>query len=368
MAISPLSGQPDGGAPLQDRDLRKTAINPDFWYPLLRSRRLKPAAVVSVHFGDQPIALIRTKSGKLFALEDRCAHRQVPISAGVVEGETVRCCYHGWTYDCSGRCVNIPYVGHSELIPRGVRSYPCREEYGLIWVFPGNAERADSVLFPDVPAWRDPHYKTRYLDHEVGCHYSFLHENLMDMNHQFLHRRIMAKIRTTFLGLREGEDWVEVDYTFSRIGKQPLGEKFMLGRRPDTPDPDEPNDLMTVRTQYPYQILKFWTDGSEHPALDLWITYVPVDAEQRRNRTFALMNIRKPTVPGLMELLWPFIVWFTNGIFAEDKWVVEMEQAAFERQDGDENQEIFPVILSVRNLLLRKGVPMSTAELQPSAG
>lgn len=339
------------------QDLRKTGIHPDHWYPLLRSAKLKPGKVLGVTFAGEPIMLTRTATGRVFALEDRCAHRQVPLHAGVVNGECIQCCYHGWTYDSSGRCVNIPYVGRSDAIPRGVRAYPCREAYGLIFVFPGRAERAEAAPFPDVPAWSDRRYKTRYLDHEVACHYSFLHENLMDMNHQFLHRRIMASIRTGFLGVREGEDWVEVDYTFSREGKQPVGEKFMLGRRPN-PNATRPQDLMTVRTQYPHQILKFWTAGSSDPALDLWITYVPVDREQHRNRTYALMNIRRPGIPGLMELLWPFIIWFTNGIFAEDKWVVEMEQDAFNTQGADWNQEIFPVIQKVRSLLLRKGIPL----------
>ncbi|MBI2993604.1 MAG: aromatic ring-hydroxylating dioxygenase subunit alpha [Gammaproteobacteria bacterium] len=343
--------------PVERRDLRKTGIHPDHWYPLLRSRRLKPGRAAGVTFAGEPIVLVRTATGRLYALEDRCAHRQVPLHAGVVNGECIQCCYHGWTYDHAGHCVNVPYVGKSESVPRGVRSYPCREAYGLIYVFPGRPERAQSAPFPDVPAWRDRRYKTRYLDHEVECHYSFLHENLMDMNHQFLHRRIMASIRTGFLGMREGEDWVEVDYTFARQGRQPVGEKFMLGRRPD-PNAVRPQDLMTVRTQYPHQTLKFWTAGSADPALDLWITYVPIDREQRRNHTYALMNIRRPGVPGLMELLWPFIVWFTNGIFAEDKRVVEMEQDAFDAQGADWNQEIFPVIQQVRALLLRKGVPL----------
>lgn len=357
MSVPPLSGSlaTVGAAGLQD--LRRTGIHPDHWYPLLRSKKLKPGRAVGVTFAGEPIVLVRTASGRLFALEDRCAHRQVPLHAGVVSGEHIQCCYHGWTYDRTGHCVNIPYVGRSDAVPRGVRSYPCREQYGLIFVFPGRADAAAAAPFPDVPAFADRHYKTRYLDHEVDCHYTFLHENLMDMNHQFLHRGIMATIRTTFLGLREGEDWVEVDYTFSRSGKQPVGEKFILGQRP-YPSAQRPRDLMTVRTQYPHQILKFWTAGSEHAALDLWITYIPVDREQRRNHTIALMNIRKPGVPGLIELLWPFIVWFTNGIFAEDKWVVEMEQRAFDSQGADRNQEIFPVIQKVRALLLRKGIPI----------
>ena len=339
-------------------DLRKTGIHPDHWYPLARSGDVKAGKAIGRTFAGDPIVLVRTEGGKLFALEDRCAHRQVPLHQGVDDGECIQCCYHGWRYDGTGQCVSIPYVGKSDRIPKGVRSYPCREAYGLIFVFPGDADKAATAFFPDIPAHADPHYKTRYLDDEVKCHYSFLHENLMDMNHQFLHRRIMSKIQTTFLGIREGDDWVEVDYTFARIGKQPVGEKVMLGLRPEPTD-ERPKDLMTVRTRYPNQILKFWTAGSETPALDLWITYVPVDSLQRINHTYGLINIRKPSIPGLLDALWPFIIWFTNGIFEEDRWVVEMEQAAFDAQGADWNQEIFPVILKVRDLLTRKGVPIS---------
>ena len=339
------------------QDLRKTGINPDNWYPLARTCDLKPGKAMGKLFAGEPVVLVRTQNGKLFALEDRCAHRQVPLHEGVVTGECIQCCYHGWQFDGSGKCINIPYVGKSDRIPRGVKSYPCREAYGLIFIFPGDRGKIDSAFFPDIPVYGNSRYKTRYLDDEVKCHYSFLHENLMDMNHQFLHRRIMSKIQTTFLGLREGEDWVEVDYTFSRTGKQPMGEKVMLGMRPE-PSQGRPKDLMTVRTQYPNQILKFWTAGSENPALDLWITYVPVDQQQRVNHTFGLINVRRPGIPGLLDVLWPFIIWFTNGIFEEDRWVVEMEQAAFDTQGADLNQEIFPVILKVRDLLIRKGIPL----------
>jgi Rieske [2Fe-2S] domain len=43
-----------------------------------------------------------------FALDDRCAHRQVPLHLGVVAGGQIKCDYHGWPYECSGRCVNVP--------------------------------------------------------------------------------------------------------------------------------------------------------------------------------------------------------------------------------------------------------------------
>ncbi len=346
------------GQSTQTSDLRKTGSHPDYWYPLARTRDLKNGKTLGVSFAGEPIVLVRPKTGQVYALEDRCAHRQVPLHCGVVHGEHLQCGYHCWTYDQTGACIGVPYLGKEQPRPKGVRSYPCREAYGLIFVFPGAEEKLADAVFPDVSLEDDPHYQTRYLDRKVNCHYSFMHENLMDMNHQFLHRRLMGGIRTVFLGLRERDHALEVDYTFSRVkGSQPIGEKLILGSSKQTSDGPK-HDVMTICTDYPYQTLKFWTAGSTEPALNLWNVYVPVDREQRTNHTFGLMMIRKPSFPGLIHLLWPFIVWFTDGIFAEDRWVVEEEQKAFDRQGADWNQEVFPAIQNLRALLRREGVSL----------
>lgn len=340
------------------RDLRKTGLDPDFWYPVTRSTAVKRGKTYGVTFAGDPIVLVRPQEGAVFALENRCAHRQVPLDAGVVCPKGLQCGYHGWTYDATGRCVSVPYLGKDKTKPNGVRSYPCREEYGLIFIFAGDAALAPTVPFPDIPSFADPNYKTRFLNRQVACHYSFMHENLMDMNHQFLHRRLMGSIQTRFLGLRPASDKVEVDYTFSRVGGgQHIGEKFILGKRSEATE-DRAKDLMTIATEYPYQTLRFWTAGSNEPALDLWNVYIPVDAAQRVNHTFGLMMIRRPGIPGLINLLWPFIVWFTESIFAEDRTIVEAEQRAFDRQGEDCNQEIFPVVNALRTLLLDRGVPI----------
>ncbi len=59
------------------------------------------------------------------------------------------------------------------------------------------------------------HTRTRRFGKEVACHYTFMHENLMDMNHQFLHRRTHGKVVPRYLGSRAGERWIEVDYSFA---------------------------------------------------------------------------------------------------------------------------------------------------------
>jgi phenylpropionate dioxygenase-like ring-hydroxylating dioxygenase large terminal subunit len=353
------TAQADSSVSKKPQDLRKTGIHPDYWYPISRSKDVKKGKPVGASFAGEPIVLVRTESGALFALEDRCAHRQVPLHAGVVCGEQLQCGYHRWTYDQTGRCVTIPYLNKDKSRPNGVRSYPCREAYGLIFVFPGDASKKAEVPFPEVPSANDPRYKTRYLDRRVNCHYSFMHENLMDMNHQFLHRRLMGRIKTIFQELRTDENWIEADYTFARTaGRQPLGEKFMIGKRPQ-PTEQRAKDLMTIRTEYPYQTLKFWTAGSQEPALDLWNVYIPVDREQRINHTYGLMMIKRPSIPGLIHVLWPFITWFTDSIFAEDRWIVEEEQKAFDAQGADWNQEVFPVMRALKKLLTEQGIPLS---------
>jgi hypothetical protein len=192
-----------------------------------------------------------------------------------------------------------------------------------------------------------------------------MHENLMDMNHQFLHRSLMGSIRATLLDVREGDDWLEADYTFRRTeGRQALGERFISGGKPG-----EDADLMTIRTGYPYQTLKYWTAGARdaEPALDLWNAYMPLDRAQHRNQTYGLIMIRKPGIPGLIHLLWPVIVLFTEGIFGQDRAIVEAEQRAYLAQGFDGNQEVFPVIQRLKTLLARCGTPMSGTDPAPRA-
>jgi phenylpropionate dioxygenase-like ring-hydroxylating dioxygenase large terminal subunit len=348
---------PEGDVP----PTRNTGLDPDFWYPVARSRNLKPGKTLAVTFAGTEIVLVRPESGAPYALEDRCAHRQVPLSQGVVKGDQLLCGYHGWAYDCSGACVSIPYLDRGRTLPNGVRGYACREAYGFVFVFPGNQDLADVTPMPELPFYGDRRYKTRVLDREIACHYSFMHENLMDMNHQFLHRSLMGRIRAKLLDVREGKDWLEADYSFGRTeGKQSFGERLIIG----TNNSDKYVDLMTIRTGYPYQTLRYWTDGKreEPPALDLWNAYVPTDQAQRSNHTFGLIMVQKPSIPGVIHLLWPVITLFTEGIFGQDRKIVEAEQRAYDTQGADLNNEVFPIIQSLKDLLARRGVPLPPAE------
>src|SRR5579862_5380596 len=72
-------------------DLRRIGSHPDHWYPLAWSDELKPGKTLARQFAGSPIVLYRGTSGQAYALEDRCAHRQVPLHKGVVNGDMLKC-------------------------------------------------------------------------------------------------------------------------------------------------------------------------------------------------------------------------------------------------------------------------------------
>jgi renierapurpurin 18,18'-hydroxylase len=334
-------------------DLRRVGISPDFWYPVAVSASVRREKTFAARFAGERIALYRSAGGVAYALEDRCAHRQVPLSMGVVEGEALRCCYHAWAYRGDGRISQIPYLPKgAPRPPRGVRAYPVREAYGLVFVFPGDPSKADGAELPDLPEFASEQHKTMTYSRTVNCHYSFLHENLLDMNHQFLHRGVVGRIHPELLDYETGLDWVQARYQFTHTaGKKSAGAALLT-----TPARSAPH-VITIRTGYPYQTLHL-SAGNGPPAFSLWAAYVPEDAGQRTSHTFGLLMIAKPPVRGALNLAWPLIRRFTERVFAEDRMAVEAEQRAWDEQGRDCNREVFPLILDVRDVLRSNGVPI----------
>ncbi|MFE1248053.1 Rieske 2Fe-2S domain-containing protein [Streptomyces sp. NPDC058735] len=367
MTETDVSAEARGGRPERRRepadgvtDLRRVGANPDFWYPVALSRRVRRGRVVATAFAGQRIALYRGDSGAVHALEDRCAHRQVPLSMGVVEGDTLRCCYHAWAYRGDGRISQIPYLAKGDgRPPRGVRGYPVREAYGLVFVFPGDPGKAAVTPLPYLPAHGSPRYRTMTFSRTVRCHYSFMHENLLDMNHQFLHRGVVGKLRPELLDHRTDARSVQARYLFTHTGgKRNRGASLLASEGIGGSDS---SDVMTIRTEYPYQTLDLVPENAESPAFRLWAAYVPEGHGQRSCHTYGLLMIEKPRIPGALHLAWPLIRRFTERVFAEDRTAVEAEQRAWDEQGEDRNHEVFSLILDVREVLRGNGVPIGPA-------
>ncbi len=150
---------------------------------------------------------------------------------------------------------------------------------------------------------------------------------------------------------------MEARYLFTHTGgKKDRGAGLLAGERIGG---GKSPDVITIRTQYPYQTLQLMPENAGLPAFSLRVAYVPEDAEQRTNHVYGLLMIKKPPVPGVLHLAWPFIRRFTERVFAEDRMAVEAEQQAWDEQGEDWNQEVFPLIIDVRDVLRANGIPIA---------
>jgi phenylpropionate dioxygenase-like ring-hydroxylating dioxygenase large terminal subunit len=137
---------------------------------------------------ERDLVLFRTESGRCAALEDRCAHRHAPLSLGTVKGETIQCGYHGLCYDAAGACVQIP--GQSAIPPRArVEAFAVREAHGWVWLWLGDAARADPALIPQWPWFQHADWRGFQLYFHVQAGAQLFVDNLLDLSHvAFTHK------------------------------------------------------------------------------------------------------------------------------------------------------------------------------------
>ncbi|HEY0766631.1 MAG TPA: aromatic ring-hydroxylating dioxygenase subunit alpha [Steroidobacteraceae bacterium] len=133
------------------------------------------------------IVMFRTGDGRPVALDDRCAHRSFPLSAGRLDGDTLVCGYHGFRYDIRGDCIEVP---SQAKCPQGigVRNFAIAERGPLIWIWMGDLQCADEQRIPYQP-WLSASDWTRSQGYfALAASYVTLHENLMDLTHlSYLH-------------------------------------------------------------------------------------------------------------------------------------------------------------------------------------
>ena len=129
-----------------------------------------------------PVVLYRTSDGAAVALEDRCAHRPVPLSDGYLDGDAIVASYTGFRYAPDGRCVGVPT---QEQVPfdAGVRAFPVHDDGSFVWVWPGDAPLAALRPAPEVPWLRAPEWSTFGGAWETQASAGLLLDNFADITH-----------------------------------------------------------------------------------------------------------------------------------------------------------------------------------------
>jgi 5,5'-dehydrodivanillate O-demethylase len=184
-----------------------------FWQPVYRSRDLEPGRLTAVTIMSEQFTLYRGETGEPHLVDHRCPHRGTQLSVGFVEGDAVRCLYHGWKFDGGGACIERP--GEPSDGARGhirIGAFPVGEFMGLIWVYLGEGE---PPAFPPFPEIEGDGVVECFRQH-FPCNYFQSTENDWDLFHAAFTHRTGGIHNLDFRRIAEYETCEETDYGIVR--------------------------------------------------------------------------------------------------------------------------------------------------------
>ncbi|MBS0642661.1 MAG: aromatic ring-hydroxylating dioxygenase subunit alpha [Proteobacteria bacterium] len=326
---------------------RAAGLHPDHWYPVACSNRLRQGQVIETKFLDRPIAVFRGADGKVGAIENRCAHRQLKLSLGAVQGCTLVCAYHGWAYDTSGRCVSVAHDTFGKSIDRiRVGSFPVRERYGLIWIFPGAPARASQTPMPEIPELEAPApWASVAADFVWSSHFSMIIENVSDFTHAHLHRKYRPFNDAKLISLETVGTQVRLTYDVL-VGDGRISKHFVDRTRTRV-------DRMDLCFEYPYQ----WSNTGDR--IKHWCFVLPMDA--RTTHAFFIFYfdavqiplLRRPMPRALQGILMRLAKrLLITPLLSQDGQMVQAEQQAFERYPDTAGHELNPAVPAFQQVII----------------
>ncbi|HWL29386.1 MAG TPA: Rieske 2Fe-2S domain-containing protein [Burkholderiaceae bacterium] len=157
-----------------------------FWHPVALSRSVAPGKAISIRILGEDLTLYRGESGEPYVVGARCAHRGTLMHTGWVEGDHIRCIYHGWLYDASGQCVERP--AETAAGNAGIGGYPALDYGGLIFAYFGPAPAPEFSL-PRKEILEAAERVTFARKEQWPCNWFQMIENSMDATHvSFAHQ------------------------------------------------------------------------------------------------------------------------------------------------------------------------------------
>ena len=283
-------------------------LSPNNWFVAARSDQLKKDPLSRTILG-RSIVLYRTTGGDVVAMEDRCPHKSVALSMGRVQGDSIQCPYHGWQFDPSGTCVDVPCHSPGERLPKcSVPSYVAVEQDDWIWVHLGDRD----VVHVDPPRYpKTARYGWFELHNVMDAPIDLILENGFDCSHTgFAHEGLFRSAPKDFIRARieerpTGVSVETLDETGPATGRD---ARSFLGRKKSIRHIDELILPHTVKVDY-------WIGRSAHIVTILVCT--PED--EYTTRVYTRMGVRYGV------LTWPvtaFIYLLTRKVVSQDKAIL----------------------------------------------
>lgn len=159
-----------------------------FWQPVALSESIRPGAARALRVLCEDLTLYRSAEGNPHLVAGRCPHRRTLLHTGWVQGEELRCIYHGWKFDGAGRCTEAPAEGSETAARIKIAAYPLEEYCGLIFAYLGPGapppfdlprkaafERHGSLTIPRLQTW--PCNWLQHVENSLDAvHVSFVHQ------------------------------------------------------------------------------------------------------------------------------------------------------------------------------------------------
>lgn len=337
-------------------NIRTCGINPNHWYVVARSVEVKdkPYAVTLWH---ENIVVFRNSQGEIRALEDRCPHRQVKLSNGVIVDNDIECVYHGWRFNGEGECSFVPYLQENQRLPQcKLKRYEVQELDGFIWLFLGDGD-STAIKPMGLPEWDHLNYIASVTTIDCPGHFSYLIENLMDMYHGHLHDNYQAWTEANLKEIKADSCRVDVLYeaqSYYRIDKiWSVSQLFFPALRRLHPEP------LRVSYVYPH-----WS-SSLGQDFKIYCLFCPINETSTKAYLIHFTSLQA------FWRLHKLPVWFRrfvknslfntakgllDGLVEQDVAMIRQEQEAFNRNPLQRNYELNGAIAQVQKLIINQAV------------
>jgi phenylpropionate dioxygenase-like ring-hydroxylating dioxygenase large terminal subunit len=299
----------------------------NLWYVAAWSHELGAAAPIGRVILGEPVVLYRRGDGAPVAFEDRCPHRFAPLSLGRIEGDDLRCGYHGLRFGSDGACKEMPARAAPPRL--ALRTFPVVEKWSWLWVWMGDPARADAARIPDAFGLADPRWTMRADAMDYDASWELLNDNLCDLSHlDFSHATTLGAASSVSWSretprISELEDGLSIErwYPDSRLAPGSATRVDALNRYRYR----LPGIFVMTTEWYPLGAAERCDYGAprEAPLSSRVDQQAVTPVSETRTRYFYAAGVAAENAkPALLEGIFAVV----NAAFAEDKRIVEGQQ------------------------------------------